>query len=97
MKLVDIAKEPTLVKLTLDDEDTIKEFGEPLDFWVYDRQPMDAFMKFAGRGTDGNVMVEVVKALVLNEDGQPVIKDSSILPNKVMLRVVSKLMEHLGN
>ena len=97
MKLVEIAKEPTLVRLVLDDADTIAEFNEPLEFWIYDRQPIDTFLKFAGRGSEHTAMIEIVKQMVLDESGAPVIRDNNILPNKIMLRVVSKLMDYLGN
>ena len=97
MKLVEIAREPTLVKLTLDDADTIAEFNEPLEFWIYDRQPIDTFLRFAGRGSEHTAMIEIVKQMVLDESGEPVIRDNAILPNKIMLRVVSRLMDYLGN
>jgi hypothetical protein len=97
MKLVEIAREPTLVRLTLDDADTIAEFNEPLEFWIYDRQPIDTFLRFAGRGSEHTAMIEIVKQMVLDESGAPVIRDNAILPNKIMLRVVSKLMDYLGN
>jgi hypothetical protein len=97
MKLVSIAKQPALIRIELDDEDTIKEFGEALEFWCYDRQPLDSFMKFANRGNDSQVMVDILKEMVLDEDGNPVIKDGLILPTKVMVRVATKLMDTLGN
>ena len=97
MKLVNIAKTPQLIRLELDDEETIQEFGEPLEFWCYDRQPLDTFMKFANRQGDASVMIDLVTALILNEDGTPVMKDGLILPTKIMVRVASKLMETLGN
>jgi hypothetical protein len=97
MKLVEIAKAPTLVKITLDDDDTIQEFGQALDFWCYDRQPLDTFMKFAGKANDPSAMIEVVRELILDEDGTPVIKDDRILPHKLMLRCINKMMDVLGN
>jgi hypothetical protein len=97
MKLVNIAKTPTLISVKLDDEDTIKEYGEALEFWCYDRQPLDTFMKFAGRANDPGVMVEILKELILDEDGTPVMKDGLILPSKIVLRVANKLMDTLGN
>lgn len=97
MKLVSIAKQPTLIRIELDDEDTVKEFGEPLEFWCYDRQPLGTFMKFANRTEDPSVMVDIIKELILDEDGTPVMKDGLILPSKIMIRVANKLMETLGN
>lgn len=97
MKLVSIAKEPSLIRVELDDEDTIKEFGEPLEFWCYDRQPLNAFMKFANRANEPEVMIDILKEMVLDETGNPVIKDGLTLPTKVMVRVATKLMDTLGN
>lgn len=97
MKLVNIAKAPQLIRVELDDEDTVKEFGEPLEFYCYDRQPLDTFMKFAGRASEPAVMIEIVKEMILNEDGTPVMKDGLIIPSKIMIRVVNKLMDVLGN
>lgn len=97
MKLVNVAKKPTLVRVELNDEDTIREFGEALEFWCYDRQPLDAFMKFAAKANDPSVMVELVRDLILDEDGTPIMKDGNILPSKLMIRAVNKLMDVLGN
>jgi hypothetical protein len=47
MDLSKIATKPQLIKRTLNDEDIIKEFGEPLDFYTWDRTPIDQFMKLA--------------------------------------------------
>ena len=41
MKLSQLAAKPTLIKLELDDEDVVKEYGEPLEFWIHDRQPIE--------------------------------------------------------
>jgi hypothetical protein len=97
MKLVNIAKTPQLIRLELDDEETIQEFGEPLEFWCYDRQPLDTFMKFANRQGDATVMIDLVQSLILDENAEPVMKDGLILPTKIMVRVANKLMETLGN
>ena len=96
MKLVDIAKEPTLIKLTLDDEETIAEYGEALEFWCYDRQPLDTFMRVGSRAGDTTAMVDVMKELILHEDGTPVMRDKLVLPNRIMLRAVNKMVEQLG-
>ena len=97
MKLVQIAKKPELVRVELNDEETIKEYGEPLEFWCYDRQPLDSFMKFANRADDPTIMIDIISQMILDEDGTPVMKDGLILPNTMMIRVANKLMETLGN
>jgi hypothetical protein len=97
MKLKDLAKQPQLIKLILDDEDIVKEYGEPLDFWTWDRQPMDMFLKIAARGSeDMGEMVNVLKDLVLDEDGNKVMVDGLVLPSKVLMATFSKMVSILG-
>lgn len=97
MKLTNIAKKPELIRIELDDADTIKEYGEALEFWCYDRQPLDTFMKFAGKSGDPEIMVELIRDLILDEDGKPVMSNGNILPNKIMMRAVNKITDVLGN
>ena len=47
MKLSEITKKPQLIEVLIDDEETVKEFGEALTFHTWDRQPMDVFIKLA--------------------------------------------------
>lgn len=97
MNLKDLAKQPQLIKLTLDDESIVAEYGEPLDFWTWDRQPMDMFLKIAARGSeDMGEMVNVLKDLVLDEDGNKVMVDGLVLPSKVLMATFSKMVTILG-
>ena len=46
MKISQIASKPQLIKLVIEDPEIIKEYGnEPIEFWTYDRQPLETFMK----------------------------------------------------
>jgi hypothetical protein len=83
--------------VTLDDEATIKELGETLDFWTWDRQPLDKFMKLASvRQDNPNEIIEVVRELILDEEGKVVIKDDIMLPTQILIRVIQKVVETLG-
>lgn len=97
MKLTQLAAKPQLVKIELNDEDIVKEFGEPLEFWIWDRQPMDKYIRLAQ--LQGNNMDELIKAvneMVLDEDGNPIVKDDLALPTGIMTKVVGKVVESLG-
>lgn len=97
MRLNDLVAKPQLVKVTIEDEDIVKEFGEPIEFWTYDRQPMDTFMKLASMdGSNYGEIVKAVKGLVLDEEAKPILKDNEMPPTKVLIRVVSKVLEGLG-
>jgi hypothetical protein len=98
MKLSQLASKPQLIKINIDDEDTINEFGESLEFWIYDRQDMDTYMKMASVG-DNSVakLADVLSTMILDEKGKPILVDGVSLPPSIMMRVISKVVENLGN
>jgi hypothetical protein len=97
MNLKDLAVKPQLLKITIDDADVIAEYGESLDFYTWDRQPMETFLKIAAnRGGDFADMALVLKDMILDSEGNPVIKDGAVLPGKVMISAFSKLVDTLG-
>ena len=97
MELAKLAKKPELVKVVLDDEETVAEFGEAVEFYTWDRQPMDLFLKLASvDGENQAEMFAAVKDLVLDKDGKPVIADDTALPTSLLLRVVTRVVENLG-
>lgn len=99
MKLSQIKAKPQLIKVTIDDEDIVSEYGEPLEFYTWDRQPMDVFVRMAStESMDTGKIFELVRTLVLDETGQRVFKDKDdeTVPGKVLMRVVTKVVEILG-
>lgn len=97
MNLKDLAKTPELIKITIDDSDLVEIYGEPLDFYTYDRQPMATFLKFAsGDRQDFDQMAELLREMILDSEGNPVITEGSILPSRVMVSAFGKLVAQLG-
>lgn len=97
MKLKTLAAKPKLIKITIDDQDIVDEFGDIIEFYTWDRQPMNTFIKLAGVDTgDYSSVMEAVKDLILDEDAKPIITEENILPAKVMMRCITKLVEDLG-
>ena len=97
MKLTQLAAKPQLVKIEINDEDIIKEFGESLEFHIWDRQPMDKFIRLAQmKGEDMSELIAAVNDMVLDEEGNPIVKDGLVLPTNVMTRVIGKVVETLG-
>lgn len=97
MKLSQLTAKPQLVKVELNDEDTIKEFGEAVEFYTWDRQPMDVFMKLAS-ATQENTgsIIEIVRTLILDEDGKQILTKDNMLPTNVLMKTISKVTELLG-
>jgi len=98
MKLAQLASEPQLVKIILDDTDITEQYGEPLEFYMYDRQNMDTFVKMANIGENNvQAITEIVKELVLDENGNKILVDNVSLPTNVMLKVIEAAVSSLGN
>lgn len=97
MKLSELSSKPQLVEVHIDDEETIKEFGEAVSFWTYDRQPMTVFVKLAAvdQANYASVM-DAVKELLLDEAGQPIIDQDRVPPARLMVKAMTKIMESLG-
>ena len=97
MDLKSLAKQPQLIQVSIDDEDTLKEFGEPITFWCYDRQPLDKFLAMAdNKEKNLSGIMNVIKDMILDENGEPVLKENATLPNNMVIRVVGKMIEVLG-
>lgn len=97
MKLSQLAAKPQLTKITIDDEDVVKEFGETIEFWTWDRQPLDTFMKLAtASNTDPKAMFEIVRTLILDETGKEVVGGDNMLPSNILLKAIAKIVDLLG-
>jgi hypothetical protein len=97
MKLTQLAAKPQLIRIEITDEDTIQEYGEALEFWIWDRQPMDKFIRMAQiKGEDMSELIAAVNDMVLDEEGNAVVKDGLILPTNIMTKVIGKVVETLG-
>jgi hypothetical protein len=97
MKLSQLTAKPQLIDVHLDDEETIKEFGEAIEFWTWDRQPMDVFMKLANAtGNDTAGIIGIVRTLILDDKGKEILKDDAMLPTHVLMKAIGKVTELLG-
>jgi hypothetical protein len=97
MKLNSLTAKPQLIEISIDDQETIKEFGEAITFHTWDRQPMDVFMKLAGASNkDTSEIISIVRTLILDENGKEILKDDAMLPTNVLMKAIGKVTEVLG-
>ena len=98
MKLSQIAAKPKLIEVSIDDEEIIKEYEEALTFYTWDRQPMDVFTKLANQGENADVasLLDIVRTLVLDEDGKEILTNNSTLPTPILMKVINKVIAQLG-
>jgi hypothetical protein len=97
MKLSQLSAKPQLIEIKIDDEDTVKEFGEAITFHTWDRQPMDVFMKLANMtNNDTASIIDIVKTLILDDNGKEILTKDSMLPTHVLMKAITKVTDLLG-
>ena len=97
MKLTELAVKPQLTKITIDSEQLVEKYGEPVDFYVLDRLPLDKYTKLASVKTeDFSSMIDLVKELILDEDGKPVMDEEHVLPTDILNEAMVKVVEVVG-
>lgn len=97
MKLSNLSAKPQLIEIKIDDEETLKEFNEPIVFYTYDRQPIDVFMRLANAiGTDSSNVISIVRTLILDEKGKEIITNENTLPTNILMKAITKVTELLG-
>ncbi len=97
MKLAELAAEPKLTKIILEDEDIVEKYGEALEFWIWDRQPIDNYMRMA-KSTNENFdeIVTAVNEMILDEEGKRIVEGNVMLPTNVLMKAFTKVIETLG-
>lgn len=97
MKISQLAHEPKLIKVEVDSEQIREEYDDAIEFWCYDRQPLNKFVRFANMTSEQYPeLLEFCQELILDEDGNKVLVDNKVLPTKVLLECVNKVVEQLG-
>ena len=97
MKLKELAAKPQLVKIVIDKEVIVNAYGEPLEFYMWDRQDIPTFLRILQLKENQNEIFSLVKDTVLDEEGSPVLEPGEMLPLEIMLAVVEAVVQHLGN
>jgi hypothetical protein len=97
MKLTALASKPQLITVVLDDEEVIEQYGEAIEFYTWDKQPLDTYLSLASMDyNDQRAVMSVVKTLILDENGKEIVNDDNVLPVAVLLKAITKLTESLG-
>lgn len=98
MDISNLAKRPELVKLEITDEDIVKEFGETISFYMLDHIDVATYFNFYKfqQNQDSDLLMEVLRKIVLKEDGSPAIDKDQVLPVNLTLAVLVKVNDFLG-
>ena len=97
MQLKELAQKPKLELVTVTDETVVKAYGEPLEFYMWDRQDLPTYLRIAQLKEDQTQLFDVVKDVVLDEQGNRVLGDGEQLPVDILVPVLYAAMAKLGN
>ncbi len=98
MKLQELSAKPKLIQITIDDKDIVAKYDEPVEFWMYDRHSMDTFMAMANvKENNLGSIANLVRDIVLDENGNKILADGETLPSDILMKVITKVVDSLGN
>ena len=97
MDLSQLAETPKLLQLQLDSEYIVEKYGEPIEFYMYDRQSIPTYIKLSSLTDDTGELIDAVRELVMNKEGKPMLKADQTLPLDIMMAMVEKVVTELGN
>lgn len=89
---------PQLIEIILDDEELVSEYGEPITFYTYDIVSMTTYFDFfnARSNSEFERLQKLIKTMILNDKGEPVLKEGNDLPIDILTKAIIKLGDILG-
>jgi hypothetical protein len=98
MDLQKLATKPKLVEVIIDDPEIVKEYGETISFWMMNHLDIMTYFDFyrSQNLSDTIQFQKVLSKILLNEQGQPVLKEDEQLPIDITLAILTRMNEVLG-
>lgn len=98
MDISKFAKKPELVKMIIDDAEIVKDYGDSVTFYIYDNVDISTYFDFykVQQEQDGVKLQELMRKIILKEDGKPALAADEMLPMDLTLAALVKINENLG-
>jgi hypothetical protein len=98
MDLGKFAKKPQLVEVVIDDPEIITEYGESISFWMRDHLDIMTYFDFyrSQNVADTEQFNRVLSKILLNSQGQNILKEDEILPVDITLAILTRINQVLG-
>ena len=96
MKITELTATPQLINFKIKDEEIVEKYGDEIEFWAWDRQPLDYYFKMASGKDNTDAILEVAKSMVLDEEGKQVMTDDQVLPPDVAMKAFKEVINSLG-
>jgi hypothetical protein len=98
MNIQSLVTTPQLIEVVLDEPSLIETYGEPITFHTYDIVSMSVYFDFfnARSNSEFDMLTKLIKSMILDEKGKPVLTEEKDLPIDIVTASVIKLGEILG-
>lgn len=98
MDIKQLAKKPELVEVIIDDEHIVKEYGEPITFYMKDFVDINTYFDFfrSQNEKSGEELNKLMASIILNKEGAPVLADGEGFPIDISIAALTKINETLG-
>lgn len=98
MKITQLASVPKLIEISLDTDELLDKYGEPITFHTYDIVGLNTYFEFFNARSDSQYeqLDKIIKKLILDEKGKPALKDNEDLPIDIAAAAINKIGEILG-
>jgi hypothetical protein len=97
MNIANFAKKPELIKIEIKDEDIVNSYGE-VYFYVYDVVDISTYFEFYQTQSkkEGAELMALMRRLILDETGNPALKEEQVLPVDLALAAIGAVSAELG-
>lgn len=98
MDISKFAKKPELIKMEINDEDIVSQYGDSISFYIYDNVDISTYFDFykVQQQQDGVKLQELMRKIILKDDGTPALAADEMLPMDLTLAALVKINENLG-
>ena len=98
MDIKQFAKRTQLTEITLDDEELVKLYGEPIKFWMYDFVDINTYFDFfRSQGDKNNGQLNaMLRSIILTADAKPALAEGDSLPIDIAVAALTKINDLLG-
>lgn len=96
--ITEFTKKPQVIELQIDMEEIVKEYGEPITFWMKDHVDISTYFDFfkSQAENNGEEINKLLRKIILNKEGQPALADDEVLPVDIAIAALTKINDTLG-
>lgn len=98
MDINKLAKKPQLTRLEITEADIIEKYKEPIVFYMLDELDLSTYFEFyrLQHNQESELLNQLLRKLILKEDGTPALADDEIFPVDIILAVLVRINAFLG-